>query len=112
MLRFLTGTRFLLILAITGLAIVAAFFFVFGNIGLIRLLVEFFFAALGVAHHPVEMDRAQIIFDIVEFVHLFLVGTVLYITAIGLYQLFDQEIKFHNWLRIDSTEELKTSLIV
>ena len=36
---------------------------------------------------------------------------VLYITAIGLYQLFVQEIKFHNWLRIDSTEELETSLI-
>jgi len=109
--RFLTGTRYLVILPVIGLAVAASFFFVFGGIGLIRLLVELLLAALGVAHVPVEMDRAEIIFEVVEFVHLFLVGTVLYITAIGLYQLFVQEIKFANWLRIDSTEELETNLI-
>jgi uncharacterized membrane protein YqhA len=48
---------------------------------------------------------------VVEFVHIFLVGTVLYITAIGLYQIFVHEIKFPNWLKIDSTEELETNLI-
>ena len=47
----------------------------------------------------------------VEYVHLFLVGTVLYITAVGLYQLFIQEIQFPKWLKIDSTEELETNLI-
>jgi uncharacterized membrane protein YqhA len=57
------------------------------------------------------MERTQIIFEIVEFIYLFLVGTVLYITTIGLFQLYVQEIKFHNWLRIDSTEEQETSLI-
>ena len=51
------------------------------------------------------------IFEVVEFVHLFLVGTVLSITAIGLYQLFINQIKFPNWLKIDSTEELETNLI-
>jgi uncharacterized membrane protein YqhA len=56
-------------------------------------------------------DRGLVIFEVVEFVHLFLVGTVLYITAIGLYQLFVHEIKFPNWLKIDSTEELETNLI-
>ena len=109
--RFLTGTRYLVILPIIGLAIAASFFFVFGGIGLIRLLVEILLTALGVAQHPLEMERAEIVFEVVEYVHLFLVGTVLYITSIGLYQLFVQEIKFHNWLRIDSTEELETSLI-
>ena len=109
--RFLTGTRYLVVLPIIGLAVAAACFFVFDGIGLIRLLIEILLTALGVAHHPIAMDRAEIIFEVVEYVHLFLVGTVLYITAIGLYQLFVQEIKFHNWLRIDSTEELETSLI-
>lgn len=109
--RFLTGTRYLVILPIIGLAIAAAFFFVFGGFGLIRLLVELLLSALGIAQHPIEIERAEIIFEVVEYVHLFLVGTVLYITAIGLYQLFVQEIKFANWLRIDSTEELETSLI-
>ena len=53
----------------------------------------------------------MIIFEIVEYVHTFLVGTVLYITAVGLFQLFIKEIDFVGWLKIDSTEELETNLI-
>ena len=41
----------------------------------------------------------------------FLIGTVLYITAVGFYQLFIQEIDFPNWLKIDSKDELVTKLI-
>jgi uncharacterized membrane protein YqhA len=46
-----------------------------------------------------------------EYVHTFLIGTVLYITAVGLYQLFIEEVEFHGWLKIDSTEELEMNLI-
>jgi uncharacterized membrane protein YqhA len=35
----------------------------------------------------------------------------LYITAVGLYQLFIEEVEFHGWLKIDSTEELEMNLI-
>lgn len=38
-------------------------------------------------------------------------GTVLYITTVGLYQLFVHEVKFPSWLQIDSTEDLETNLI-
>lgn len=110
--RFLTGTRYLVIIPILGLAIAAAFFFIFGGIGLIRLLIDLLSSLLDLAGHDAsEMERGIIIFEIVEYVHTFLVGTVLYITSIGLYQLFVGEIKFPNWLRIESTEELETSLI-
>jgi uncharacterized membrane protein YqhA len=36
---------------------------------------------------------------------------VLYITAIGLYQLFIRSVDFHGWLRIDSTEDLESNLV-
>ena len=49
--------------------------------------------------------------EIVEYVHTFLIGTVLYITSIGFYQLFIGEIEFPGWLKIHSTDELETSLI-
>ena len=111
MARILTSTRYLVIIPIVGLAIAASFFFVFGGIGLVSLLIDVLLEALGFSHGAVEMERSLIIFEVVEFVHTFLVGTVLYITAIGLYQLFVQEIKFPNWLQIDSTEELETNLI-
>ena len=53
----------------------------------------------------------MIIFEVVEYVHTFLIGTVLYITAVGLYQLFIKEVEFVGWLKIESTEELETNLI-
>jgi uncharacterized membrane protein YqhA len=110
--RILSGTRYLVVLPVVGLAIAASVFFIFGGIGLIRLLIELSIIAIGnIAHTTTEIDRGLVIFEVVEFVHLFLVGTVLYITAIGLYQLFVHEIKFPNWLKIDSTEELETNLI-
>jgi uncharacterized membrane protein YqhA len=112
--RVLGGTRYLIVLPVLGLAIAASVFFVFGGIGLIRLLVELIIGAIGnLSHtsHEAAVERGLIIFEVVEYVHLFLVGTVLYITAIGLYQLFIQEIQFPNWLKVDSTEELETNLI-
>lgn len=113
--RVIGSTRYLVVLPVIGLAIAASVFFVFGGIGLIRLLVELTITAIGsltgAAHQTAEVDRGLIIFEVVEYVHLFLVGTVLYITGIGLYQLFVHEIQFPEWLKIDSTEELETSLI-
>lgn len=110
--RFLNGTRYLIVIPVLGLAIAAAFFFVFGGIGLLRLLFHFFLEVIEVlSGHKDQMDRTMVVIDVVEFVHTFLVGTVLYITAVGLYQLFINEIQFPGWLKIDSTEELETNLI-
>jgi uncharacterized membrane protein YqhA len=111
MTRFLLNTRYLILIPIVGLAIAAAFFFVFGGIGLGRLLFDFALSALGQSHAPAAEGENLIIFQVVEYVHTFLIGTVLYITAVGLYQLFVHEIPFPRWLRIDSTEELETNLI-
>ena len=111
MTKFLIGTRYLILLPILGLAIAAASFFIFGGIGLIRLLLELIFNAGGSAHQTLEASQGVIIFEVVEYVHTFLVGTVLYITAVGLFQLFIKEIDFVGWLKIDSTEELGTNLI-
>ena len=96
---------------IVGLAIAAATFFVLGGFGLIRLLVEIVLAATGLAPMDIEHGQGVIIFEVVEYVHTFLIGTVLYITAVGLYQLFIKEVEFVGWLKIDSTEELETNLI-
>lgn len=109
--RILTRTRYLVIIPILGLALASCFFFVFGGIGLIRLLIEVLLAGLGLAHGAEVIERSLVIFEVVEYVHTFLVGTVLYITAMGLYQLFVHEIEFPNWLKIDNTEELETNLI-
>jgi uncharacterized membrane protein YqhA len=108
--RFFVGTRYLIIIPIIGLGLAAGAFFLFGGIGLIRLLVESIAAYFGLIelHHEEEIP---FIIEVVEYVHTFLVGTVLYITSIGFYQLFISEIEFPGWLKINSTDELETSLI-
>jgi uncharacterized membrane protein YqhA len=108
--RFFVGTRYLIILPIIGLGLAAAAFFLFGGYGLIRLLVESIAQYLGIIdiHHDEEIP---LIIEIVEYVHIFLIGTVLYITSIGFYQLFVAEIQFPGWLEIHNTDDLETNLI-
>src|SRR4051812_36464184 len=105
MARFLKASRFLILLPIFGLALAAAIFFVFGGFGLLWLLVEVVLDPFHVSH-VAKIAKNQFIFEVVEYVHTFLIGTVLYITAVGLYQLFIEEIDFGGWLRIKSTEDL------
>ena len=113
--RIISATRYLVVLPVLGLAIAASVFFIFGGIGLLRLLVELTIETIGAlsgaANETAGVDKGVAIFEVVEYVHLFLVGTVLYITAVGLYQLFVHEIRFPDWLQIDTTEELETNLI-
>jgi uncharacterized membrane protein YqhA len=110
--RFLADTRYIVVLPVVGLGIAASFFFIFGGIGLIKFLIELLVAIFGgVGGEGAEVDSALVIVEVVEFIHVFLVGTVLYITAVGLYQLFIHEVQFPDWLKIDSSEELEINLI-
>ncbi len=109
--RFLSATRYVILVPIFGLATAAAFLFVLGGAGLIRLLVDVLLSVLRLREAGAELTQEFIIFEVVEYVHTFLVGTVLYITAVGLYQLFIHEISFASWLKIEDTEQLETNLI-
>ena len=107
--RFFVGTRYLILIPIIGLGLAAALFFVFGGLGLIRLLINAVASVLGLIE--AEEHSVPFVIEVVEYVHQFLIGTVLYITSIGFYQLFIREIEFPGWLKVESTEELETSLI-
>lgn len=101
------STRFLIIVPIIGLLLTAAFFFFLGGIGLFRVL-------WGVLNGSIETHGVEVlpIVDILEFVHQFLIGTVLYMVAVGFYQLFIQRVAdMPGWLEVDSPEDLETNLI-
>jgi uncharacterized membrane protein YqhA len=105
-LKFVSATRFLVIIPIIGLALTASVLFVLAGFGLIAFIIE---SAIELFRgHSEELIP---IIQLVEFVHQFLVGTVLYITAIGLYQLFVRPVPMPGWLHIDSPDELEGSLI-
>jgi len=106
--RFFTATRYLILIPCIGLSLCAAAFFVVGGIQLLEIL----FKGLAMSFGFIEPEiHGLVMVEILDKVHLFLVGTVLYITSIGFYQLFIKEIKMPRWLRVHNTEELETSLI-
>ena len=93
--RLLTGTRFLIVIPVLGLVIASAFFFIFGGIGLLGMLFELLLTIIDrLGGAPEEINRNVVVVDVVEYVHLFLVGTVLFITAVGLYRLFIRRSSF------------------
>jgi len=109
--RFFVATRYLIIIPILGLGVAAAAFFLFGGLNLLLLIIQTVGPLLNLMEAPPHAGNIPIVIEVVEHVHQFLIGTVLYITAIGFYQLFIGEIEFLGWLKIESTEELETNLI-
>ncbi len=107
--KIVISTRYLVIVPIIGLALGAAVLFIFGGYGLIVLIVQQVLALFNLVEaHPSEIP---IFVELVEYVHTFLIGTVLYITAVGFFQLFIREVEFPAWLRVESTDEMETNLI-
>jgi len=104
--RIIGATRYLVLLPIVGLALAAAVLFVFGGIGLVLFLIKN--TSLAVEGHDLTVVP---IFDLLQYVHQFLIGTVLYITSIGFYQLFIQEVPVPDWMKTESAEDLETSLV-
>ncbi len=108
-LSLFAGTRYLIIIPITGLVLAAAILFVVGGYGLIKLVFTQVLTFLGIQKaHEVT---TPIYVELVEYIHTFLIGTVLFITAVGFFQLFIKAIDLPGWLRIKNTEELETNLI-
>jgi uncharacterized membrane protein YqhA len=58
-----------------------------------------------------QNTQGNIIVDLVEIVHLFLVGTVLFLTSLGIYELFIQPLPLPPWLKTHNIEELELNLV-
>lgn len=103
----LTHSRYLVLLAVIGIMIASIVAFAYALIATVQVVYHAFaragFNHLGAKRYSVEVT---------ELIDLFLLGTVLYIIAMGLYQLFiDESLKLPHWLRVDSLEDLKIRLI-
>ncbi len=104
--RIFSQTRYIVLLPVIGLFLAGAYLFLTGGVG----LLFFLFDALvrhGFSPHA-EPEHTVII---MEFVEQFLTGTVLYIVAVGLYGLFIRQLNVPEWLRIESLDELKHTVI-
>ncbi len=105
--RILSSSRYFMLLAVVGSFLSACAALVFAWLTGIGLFVQEItlrqFDLYGIKRVSVEL---------ISLVDLFLIGTVLYIIAVGIYQLFiSPSLKMPNWLNIDDLDDLKERLL-
>jgi uncharacterized membrane protein YqhA len=104
------ASRFVIGLAVLGSFVGSAILLVIATITLFRIawneIVNFDPDNLGGRH----IDRLGV--ELIEIIDIILLGTVLYIVALGLYQLFiDQNLALPRWLKVNDLTDLKRDLI-
>ena len=105
--RMLGASRFLIILAVIGSLLAATTLLIYGLLEtgqLIWTTVE--------AGEVSRKGAKALALEFIEIVDLFLLGTVFYIIAVGLYELFiSSDVQVPGWLMIKTLDDLKNKLI-
>ena len=104
------ASRFIIVFAVVGSFVGSAILLVIATITLFSIawneIANFDLDNLG-EHH---IDRLAV--SLIEITDIILLGTVLYIVALGLYQLFiDQNLALPRWLKVNDLNDLKRDLI-
>lgn len=108
--RLLGWSRLLVLLAVVGSFIASATLMVYGVLRSIGIIVDLL-DHIGDDLVTSETHGKELIAHAISIVDMFLMGTVLFIVAAGLYQLFiDPRTALPAWLRIRSLNDLKTLL--
>lgn len=105
--RILSGSRYIIIIAVLGAFLAATIVLLYGGLTVIGIIIEVF------AHHLFTIDGAKhLAIECIEIIDLFLLGAILYIVALGLYDLFiDEHLSMPPWLEIHTLDDLKNKLI-
>ena len=108
--RLLGWSRLLVLLAVVGSFIASATLMVYGVMRSVGIIVDLL-DHVGDDLVTSEQHGKELIAHAIAIVDMFLMGTVLFIVAAGLYQLFiDPRTALPEWLRIRSLNDLKTLL--
>jgi uncharacterized membrane protein YqhA len=106
MTRLLAGSRYVVILAVLGSFIFSVTLFVYGIMAVFNIIRNTL-GEFGASNEGAKGLQLSFI----ELTDVFLLGTVLYIVAIGLYQLFIQsDLPVPTWLKINNVDELTVRL--
>lgn len=105
--NILASSRYLVVVAIIGIFLASIAVFIYGGVTVISIIIDAF------SHGPFNADGAKHLeIEAIELIDLFLLGAVLYITSLGLYELFiDDSLPMPRWLIVTSLDDLKEKLI-
>jgi uncharacterized membrane protein YqhA len=103
--RLISYTRFLIVIPALGSFVAATVLLGYGAVEIVELVGK------AVAHEVDSKMAKTLALGFIEVVDLFLLGTVLYIIALGLYELFiDDRLTLPHWLEIHTLDDLKDKL--
>ena len=101
----ISSSRYLILIPVLGSFLSAILLLVYGMVEIVQIIR----AALS-AEVTVKAAKTLAL-DLIVIVDVFLLGTVLYITALGLYELFiDDSLPLPDWLEIHTLDDLKDKL--
>ena len=106
--RILASSRYFIVVAVLGSFAASATALAYGGLATAAVIVQTF--GSGDLFQKGAVKVLQV--ELVTIIDLFLLGTVLYIIAVGLYELFvDPGLPMPPWLRITSLDDLKERLL-
>jgi uncharacterized membrane protein YqhA len=105
--RLIGSSRYLIIIAVVATLLAATALLVFGAIETVAVLAHFI-ETLDFSSKAAK----TLLLSFIEIVDIFLLATVLYIIALGLYELFiDDRVPVPGWLEIHTLDDLKDKLV-
>ena len=105
-----SSTRYLIWIAVISLLFATFAVFIYGLISTVLVVYQAFFVH---GHFGAEGARTLSV-ELIEMIDLFLLGTILFITAVGLQELFvDPGLKdiLPEWMSVASLDQLKYNLL-
>lgn len=105
--KVVQGSRYLVSLAVIGAFLASALTLVYGLI-MVGVAIKDI-----IAEDTFTVASTKLLsVNIIDIIDLLLLGTVLYIVAVGLYVLFlDEDIELHGWLAFRGMDDLKSRLV-
>jgi uncharacterized membrane protein YqhA len=105
--RIVSSIRLFVVLAVLGTFLSAVTLYVYGTLAVVKVIWD------TAVHGELSVDGArELQVSFVELTDVFLLGTVLVVVAVGLYQLFLRaDLPLPAWLRIHTLDQLTAKLI-
>ena len=104
--KLLANSRYVVFIAVVGLLLASIAVYMYSGILTVNVIVESF-------QHGFNSEQARTFSsELIEVIDLFLLGTVLFMTSVGLYELFvDPKIPIPEWLSVANLDQLKFNLV-
>jgi uncharacterized membrane protein YqhA len=103
----LARSRYLIIIPVLGSFLASVVILFYAALGVLVMVYEVFTHLLFT-----DAEGKYLTIKSIELIDLFLLGIILYIVALGLYQLFiDEHLPMPCWLTVTSIEDLKGRLL-